>query len=336
MGFLAMSTPPGLTDPSIPHIPFANGAAGSKHYAESRWNTPQAHTSSTECQARRVNPTYCWAPPTSWKVLAAHAKDTHLSISQELIAKRRVCRLTLPFRETKGPAEERPELGYPRPRLREAGPAPVQTEAEVRGRPPGGPAPVPTLSDLGGREGRGSPRGLPAPRSRNDKWLPLGTLQAFLPEHPSPRASDLHTDGWEPPPSASSSPPHPFPFLPGSTPAQIRPGCQTHGRLKSCPKPLTACPTGTAGQRPVCPPKAPVKILGAAPEGLGGSSGGKWHWALSPDVLTREGLAHCLPRCREPSPNWQQPHRPRFPSPPSAQSKAHMYSRDIGEEGGWW
>lgn len=91
---------------------------------------PGPPTSSTECQACRVNPLYCWALLTSWKILAARAQDSHLSISRELISKREVCGFALSFQETKGPLPGRRgafpvhAAGLPTSKAVQSGPCP--------------------------------------------------------------------------------------------------------------------------------------------------------------------------------------------------------------------
>lgn len=97
------------------------------------WNTTWPHASSIQCQACQVNPRYCRALLTSWKISAAPAWEAHLSIRQRAdCQKREACGFQLFFQETKRPLPwplrrilSQMVLGYPSSRLCEVPPAPV-------------------------------------------------------------------------------------------------------------------------------------------------------------------------------------------------------------------
>lgn len=181
------------------HWLFKKEAKGSKHYTYSCWNTTRPHTSSTRCQACWVNPRYCWALLMSRKILA-HAQDTHLSISLRTDCQKKGFRFHVVFPRDKGPSPVATEVPHAWCQAAQvqgcARWTPVQMrEVDVRQMPlfvPGTCA----RTEVPGCEGRMGklPRACSLVGSGNDKWLPLGTLPAFLPDHLSP-ASDLHTEG---------------------------------------------------------------------------------------------------------------------------------------------
>lgn len=98
---------------------------------------------------------------------------------------------------------------------------------------------------VGGRDGGRSCGFAHSFGNRNDKWLPLGALPAFLPDRLSLRRVICILAGWEPPLSALVSPAHPSPLLSRShsSPTLDGAACPT-ATLSGALKPLN--PTGTA------------------------------------------------------------------------------------------
>lgn len=146
----------------------------------------------------------------SSKILATHA----LSISQRAdCQEREVCGLTSSFQETKGPLSGRQGVSShaqcwenPRPGLCQAGRSPDLGRWRS-GRCLLSLAPEAWLSYLCQGEGWGRlSLSHSHIRSRNDKWLPLGTLPAILPDHLSQRQVICIPMGWELPLCSPSLP----------------------------------------------------------------------------------------------------------------------------------